>query len=280
LQAIAAAGILARPRLARKQEILMRKMMVAGNWKMNGTEATIRSLLADILDGLEPAAPGGGQPVDIAVFPPFPYLPLVQSLLAGTTLQWGGQNLNPHASGAHTGEVSASMLREFGCSLVLTGHSERRALYGESDAAVGARFCVALEAGLTPVLCVGETIEQRDAGTTEAVVGRQLDAVLNQAGIEGFKAAMVAYEPVWAIGTGHTATPDQAQAVHAFIRDKIASLDGTIGDSIQILYGGSVNGSNAADLFARTDIDGGLVGGASLKAGEFLAICRSATLRD
>lgn len=249
----------------------MRRLMVAGNWKMNGSGATIRALLDEIVSGLDERS----NAVDIAVFPPFPYLPLVQSLLSETRLAWGGQNLNPHAAGAHTGEVSASMLLEHGCHYVLTGHSERRALYGESDTDVAERFCAALEAGLAPVLCVGETIEEREAGNTKAVVERQLDAVLERAGVEGFRNAVVAYEPVWAIGTGHTATPEQAQSVHAFIRDKFTGLDDRIGDSLRILYGGSVNGSNAADLFARADIDGGLVGGASLKAAEFLTICRS-----
>jgi len=255
----------------------MRKIMVAGNWKMNGSDSTIRALLDGILDGLGDAGFTGNSAPEVVVFPPFPYLPLVQSLLEGSKLSWGGQNLNPHASGAHTGEVAASMLQEFGCRHVLVGHSERRALYGESDAAVAERFCAASEAGLVPVLCVGETMEEREAGDTESVVNRQVDAVLDQAGVEGFGSAIVAYEPVWAIGTGLTATPEQAQTVHAFIRDKFTSLNGRIGDSLRILYGGSVNGSNAADLFARADIDGGLVGGASLKAAEFLSICRSVT---
>jgi len=247
----------------------MRNIMVAGNWKMHGSEAMIRSLLGGILEGLDDSGP------DVAVFPPFPYLPLVQSMAAGTRVEWGAQNVNAAPSGAHTGEVSAGMLLEFGCRYVLTGHSERRALYRESDADVAQRFRAALEAGLRPVLCVGETIGQREAGETEAVVERQLDAALDLVGIGGFAGAIVAYEPVWAIGTGHTATPAQAQAVHAFIRDKFSALDGTIGGQLRILYGGSVNGSNAADLFAREDIDGGLVGGASLTTEDFLSICRA-----
>jgi triosephosphate isomerase len=180
--------------------------------------------------------------------------------------------LNPAAKGAHTGEVSAGMLLDLGCRYVLVGHSERRTLYGEGDADVAARFAAALEAGLEPVLCVGETLEERESGRTEAVVERQLDAVLERSGVDSFGRAVVAYEPVWAIGTGRTATPEQAQAMHAFIRDKFASRDGIIAGQLRILYGGSVNGSNAADLFAREDIDGGLVGGASLKAEDFLAI--------
>jgi len=248
----------------------MRKIMVAGNWKMNGSEQMIRTLLGGILSGLEDSCEA-----DVVVFPPFPYLPLVQSIASGSRIEWGGQNVNAELSGAHTGEVSVSMLQEFGCRYVLTGHSERRAVYAESDVDVARRFMAALAAGMVPVLCVGETIEEREAGRTESVVSRQLDAVLATAGIDGFKSAIVAYEPVWAIGTGVTASPGQAQAVHAFIRDKFVSLNGTIGGQLRILYGGSVNGSNAADLFAREDIDGGLVGGASLTAEKFLAICQN-----
>jgi triosephosphate isomerase len=250
----------------------MRKIMVAGNWKMNGSQEMVQTLLGGIMSGLD-----ANCPAEVTVFPPHPYLPLVQSLAGGSDITWGGQNVNAAEKGAHTGEVSASMLQEFGCTYVLAGHSERRAIYGESDSDVALRYMAALKAGLVPVLCVGETIEEREAGETEAVVSRQLDAVLALGGIEAFSNAVVAYEPVWAIGTGHTASPDQAQAIHAFIRDKFVSLDGTIGGQLRILYGGSVNGSNAADLFAREDIDGGLVGGASLTAEDFLAICHSVT---
>jgi triosephosphate isomerase len=244
----------------------MRKILVAGNWKMHGSNAMVSTLLERLL-----AAPGG-QDVELAVFPPFPYLALARSLLSGSPIAWGAQTLNPVAQGAHTGEVSAAMLVDMGCRYVLVGHSERRSLYGESDADVAARFAAALGAGLEPVLCVGETLEEREQGRTEQVVERQLQAVLEQCGVESFRRAVVAYEPVWAIGTGKTASPDQAQAVHAFIRDKFASRDDIIAGQLRILYGGSVNGSNAADLFAREDIDGGLVGGASLKAEDFLAI--------
>ncbi len=244
----------------------MRRILVAGNWKMHGSQTMVRSLL----DGLLTAP--ARETVDVAVFPPFPYLPMVQSLLANSPIAWGAQTLNPQPQGAHTGEVSAPMLLDFGCRYVLVGHSERRTLYGESDEDVAVRFAAALEAGLEPVLCVGETLEERESGQTEAVVARQLDAVLERSGVDGFGRAIVAYEPVWAIGTGRTATPEQAQAVHAFIRDKFAGRDGIIAGQLRILYGGSVNGSNAADLFAREDIDGGLVGGASLKAADFLAI--------
>jgi triosephosphate isomerase len=244
----------------------MRKILVAGNWKMHGSKAMVSTLLESLL-----AAPAA-QHVELAVFPPFPYLALAQSLLSGSPIAWGAQTLNPVAQGAHTGEVSAPMLVDLGCRYVLVGHSERRSLYGESNADVAARFAAALEAGLEPVLCVGETLEEREQGRTEQVVDGQLQAVLEHCGVDAFRRAVVAYEPVWAIGTGKTATPDQAQAVHAFIRDKFASRDDIIAGQLRILYGGSVNGSNAADLFAREDIDGGLVGGASLKAEDFLAI--------
>jgi len=247
----------------------MRKILVAGNWKMHGSTAMVRDLLQSLLAA--PAREG----VEMAVFPPFPFLPQVRSLLEGSAIAWGGQTLNPAEQGAHTGEVSASMLLEFGCRYVLVGHSERRTLYGETDEDVALRFDRALEAGLEPVLCVGETLEERDQGRTEEVVDRQLEAVLERSGVAGFGRAIVAYEPVWAIGTGRTASPEQAQAVHSFIRGKFASRDDIIAGQLRILYGGSVKGSNAADLFAREDIDGGLVGGASLKAEDFLAICEA-----
>jgi triosephosphate isomerase len=245
----------------------MRKILVAGNWKMHGSKAMVDGLLQALLD-----AEDKSEVVDLAVFPPAVYLQRTQKQLRGSAIAWGGQTLNPAPQGAHTGEISASMLLDFGCRYVLVGHSERRTLYGESDGAVAQRFEAAQQAGLEPVLCVGETLEQRESGETENVVSRQLDAVLNLCGIDSFSSATIAYEPVWAIGTGKTATPDQAQQVHAFIRDKLVAQDDIIGGQVRILYGGSVNGSNAADLFARKDIDGGLVGGASLKAEDFLAI--------
>ena len=245
----------------------MRKILVAGNWKMNASTDMVDALINGLLEGV-----GADSGPDMAVFPPFPYLSQAAALLEGSSIGLGAQTLNPVAKGAHTGEVSASMITDLGASLVLVGHSERRSIYGESDQDVAERFQVALDAGLVPVLCVGETLEEREADETEAVVARQIDAVLDRSGIEGFAKAIVAYEPVWAIGTGVTASPEQAQAVHAFIRDKFAALDGIIAGQLRILYGGSVNGSNAADLFAREDIDGGLVGGASLKAEDFLAI--------
>lgn len=250
----------------------MRRIMVAGNWKMHGSTDSIRGLLGGVIGGLDETCTA-----EVVVFPSFPYLPLVQSVAGESRVAWGGQTLNPHAKGAHTGEVSGAMLLDLGCRYVLVGHSERRALYGESSDDVAQRFRAAQEAGLTPVLCVGETLEERERDETEAVVAAQIDAVLDLCGVGSFERAVVAYEPVWAIGTGRTASPEQAQAVHAFIRDKFAALDGTIAGQLRILYGGSVKGSNAADLFAREDIDGGLVGGASLAAEDFLAICRCVT---
>ena len=245
----------------------MRKILVAGNWKMHGSKTMVRSLLEGLLVGS--SAEGKA---DLAVFPPFPYLSLTESILSGSHITWGGQTLNPNAQGAHTGETSGNMLVDMGCRYVLAGHSERRAIYGESDEDVAVRFQAALDAGLVPVLCVGETLEEREKNQTEAVVARQLDAVIESAGIDAFSRAIIAYEPVWAIGTGLTATPQQAQSVHAFIRDKISALNVIIADQLRILYGGSVKGSNAAELFAQSDIDGGLVGGASLTAEDFLAI--------
>ena len=234
---------------------------------MHGSKTMVRSLLEGLLAGS--SADGKA---DLAVFPPFPYLSLTESILSDSHITWGGQTLNPNAQGAHTGESSGNMLVDMGCRYVLAGHSERRAIYGESDEDVAVRFQAALDAGLVPVLCVGETLEEREANQTEAVVARQLDAVIKSAGIDAFSRAVIAYEPVWAIGTGLTATPQQAQSVHAFIRDKISALNVIIADQLRILYGGSVKGSNAAELFAQSDIDGGLVGGASLTAEDFLAI--------
>ena len=245
----------------------MRKILVAGNWKMHGSKAMVQELLEGLLAGS--SADGKA---DLLVFPPFPYLPLAETILAGSHIRYGGQNLNPNAQGAHTGETSGGMLKDFGCHYALVGHSERRTLYGESDHDVALRLKAALDSNLHPVLCVGETLEEREQGQTESVVARQLDAVIEHVGIDALRRAVIAYEPVWAIGTGLTATPQQAQSVHAFIRDKLTSLDGIIGGQLRILYGGSVNGSNAAELFAQSDIDGGLVGGASLKAEDFLAI--------
>jgi triosephosphate isomerase len=241
--------------------------LVAGNWKMHGSRASNQALLEALLDGIS-----GVPRVECTVCVPFPYLCDVAEQLRGTPLAWGAQTLSEHARGAYTGEVSAAMLVEFGCRHVIVGHSERRQLFGESDGQGAAKFAAALGAHLTPILCVGETLAERDAGHTEQVVARQLDEVLKAAGIEAFAGAVVAYEPVWAIGTGRTATPEQAQAVHAFIRKRI--LPGT-----RILYGGSVKPENAAAIFAMPDVDGGLIGGASLVAKDFLAIVRAAAAK-
>ncbi|HQS81823.1 MAG TPA: triose-phosphate isomerase [Thiobacillus sp.] len=246
----------------------MRKKLVAGNWKMHGGLAENAALLA----ALKPALAG----IEAVVCVPFPYLAQAQAELAGSSITWGAQNVSEQAKGAFTGEVSASMLLDFGCTYVIVGHSERRSLYGESDELVAKKYLAAQAAGLTPILCVGESLAERESGVTEAVVARQLDAVINAAGVVSLAKAVVAYEPVWAIGTGKTASQEQAQAVHAFIRGKIAALDADVADQLVIQYGGSVKAANAAELMVQSDIDGGLIGGASLVADEFIAICRAA----
>ncbi len=249
----------------------MRGRLVAGNWKMHGS----RRANAALLDALVPGM-AGLDGVECAVCVPFPYLDETAARLADSRIALGAQNLSEFASGAYTGEVAAPMLAEFGCRFVLVGHSERRALYGETDVQVAAKFAAAQNAGLTPVLCVGETLEDRDAGRTSEVVGRQLDAVLEVSGAAGMANAVLAYEPVWAIGTGRTASPEQAQEVHAFLRGRIAGRAADIAGALRILYGGSVKPANAAEIFAKNDVDGGLIGGASLVADDFLAICKAA----
>lgn len=248
----------------------MRQPMVAGNWKLNGSQSSIKSLINDICLGASELSQ-----VAIMVCPPYVYLPLVADLLQDSSITLGAQNVSEHSSGAFTGEVAADMLKDVGCAYTLIGHSERRAIYGEQDAVLAHKFVAAQKAGLTPVLCVGETLAEREAGQTESVVRKQLEAVLNAAGVQSFDQAIIAYEPVWAIGTGQTATPEQAQAVHQFIREHITQLDAAVAQKVRILYGGSVKADNAAELFAMPDIDGGLIGGASLKAQDFLAICRA-----
>lgn len=249
----------------------MRQPLVAGNWKMNGSRAEAEVLLGGIVQGLASVKRAA-----IAVCPPFILVPLAAERLKGTRVQWGGQNLSQHKSGAFTGEVSGGMLRDFGCTYAIVGHSERRTLFGENDELVAQKFVRAQESGLVPILCVGETLDEREGNRTEAVVERQLKAVLAAAGIDAFKNAVIAYEPVWAIGTGRNATPDQAQAVHRFIRGLLAKGNKNVAEQVRILYGGSVKGSNARELLAQPDIDGGLIGGASLAAEEFLTICRAA----
>jgi triosephosphate isomerase (TIM) len=240
----------------------MRGKLVVGNWKMNGGLRQNDALLTELRAGW--MAPEGRR---LAVCVPFPYLWQAQAALSGSGIAWGAQNLSEHEAGAFTGEVAAAMVAEFGCRYVIVGHSERRALYGEADATVTAKAAAAMTAGLTPIVCVGETLAEREAGATEAVVLRQLDAVLTRVGAR-IADVVLAYEPVWAIGTGRNATPEQAQAVHRVLRKRL----GAAGGQVQLLYGGSVKAGNAHNLFAMPDIDGGLIGGASLKPDEFLSI--------
>ncbi len=249
----------------------MRQVLIAGNWKMNGSRSSIRELL----DGVK-AGVGEVKSAELAVCAPFPYLADVQEQLNGTGISWGAQNLSTEEKGAFTGEVSAAMLLDFSCKYVIVGHSERRSLYAEDDALVARKFAVARKAGLKPIFCVGETLEERESNVTEDVIARQIDALIALEGVAALVDGVIAYEPVWAIGTGKTASPEQAQAVHAFIRAKLAALDAAVADKVQILYGGSMNPANAAQLLAMTDIDGGLIGGASLKADDFLAIGKAA----
>lgn len=249
----------------------MRQPLVAGNWKMNGSIQKNQSLIESLKQNIASV-----QHAEVAVCPPFVYLQQVSELLKGTVISWGGQNVSQQDPGAFTGEIAVNMLVDFACKYVIVGHSERRSLYGESDKLVAEKFAKAQSANLIPILCVGELLEEREAGKTEEVVKRQLDAVINLQGVASLAKSVVAYEPVWAIGTGKTATPDQAQEVHAFIRGEIAKHDAGIAENVQILYGGSVKGSNATELFAMPDIDGGLIGGASLKADDFLTICQAA----
>ena len=246
----------------------MRQPLVAGNWKLNGNKQFIDNLLHGILSGLQDV-----KKAEVAVCAPYVYIPQVADSLKNSPIKYGAQNVSEYESGAYTGEISASMLQEFGCNYAIVGHSERRSIYGESDQQVANKFVAAQQAGIRPILCVGELLEERESGETEAVVARQLDAVVETAGIESLKDAVIAYEPVWAIGTGKTASPEQAQEVHAFIRQRLANSSAEVADLVQILYGGSVKADNAQSLFAQADIDGGLIGGASLDAKDFLSIC-------
>jgi triosephosphate isomerase (TIM) len=248
----------------------MRRKLVAGNWKMHGSRADNGRLIEAIL-----AAPNL-ESVDCVVCPPFVYLAELARLLRGAAVKLGAQNVAAEAQGAYTGEVSASMLKDVGCQYVIVGHSERRGLYGEDDVLVARKFAAAQSRDLLPILCVGELLADREAGRTHELVGRQLEAVVALTGIGSFAHAVVAYEPVWAIGTGRTASPQQAQDVHAFIRQRLAERDAKIAADLQILYGGSVKAGNARELFLQTDVDGGLIGGASLKAEEFLSIVAAA----
>lgn len=248
-----------------------RRPLVAGNWKLNGSRAANTALISALRAGL-PAQ----SRADVVVCPPYVYLAEVSAAIHDSVIQLGAQNVATEDSGAFTGEIAAGMLRDVGCEFVIIGHSERRAFYGETDLLTAARVSAALRCGLKPILCVGETLGERDAGETLNVVRRQLEAVLAVAGAEAFVEGLVAYEPVWAIGTGRTATPIQAQEVHAEIRATLARCNATIAGAVRVLYGGSVKASNAKDLFAMADIDGGLIGGASLDAAGFLGICKAA----
>ncbi len=249
----------------------MRSKLVAGNWKMNGTKASTKLLIESIKHGA-----GAVRTAQLMVCPPVIYIADVECLLKGSCIAWGAQNVSSEPEGAYTGEISTAMLLDFNCSYAIVGHSERRHLYSESDRLVAQKFAQVVRSGLKPILCVGEDLQERENNSTEAVVARQLDAVLNLAGIGAFSSAVIAYEPVWAIGTGKTASPVQAQQVHAFIRQRLATHDAILADRIQILYGGSVKAANALELFSMPDIDGGLIGGASLNADEFLAIGQAA----
>lgn len=255
----------------------MRKAMVAGNWKMNGSKASVATLVEGFLALRKAGADGHNDNVDVILFPAELFVGYVLSMLPdGADVSVGAQNASHKVSGAYTGEVSPVMLKDAGCQYVIIGHSERRALYQETDSVVADKFKAAQAAGLTPVLCVGESKQERESGSTMAVVERQLSAVVALCGVAALSDSVVAYEPVWAIGTGLTATPEQAQNVHASIRSWLQKQDAAVASKLQILYGGSVNSSNAQELFACDDIDGGLIGGASLDAKEFAAICSAA----
>ena len=247
----------------------MRRTIVAGNWKMNASTESVNKLILGILSGMSEVSS------EVVVCAPFPYLSQVEDLIADSQVKLGAQNLNTNASGAFTGEVSANMIKDFGARHVIVGHSERRSHYGETSALVAEKVKAALDNDLTPLLCVGESLEQREAGETEIVVAEQINAVIELVGIGAFCNIIIAYEPVWAIGTGKTASPEQAQAAHLFIRSLLGENNENIAQNTPILYGGSMNAGNANELIACADIDGGLIGGAALKAEDFLQICKA-----
>ena len=249
----------------------MRKPIIAGNWKMNGSRSSIKELLEGVKAGM-----GDVKSAEVAVCVPSIYLADVSEQLAGSKVAWGGQNLSTEAKGAFTGEISSDMLLDFKSEYVIVGHSERRTLYGETDELVAEKFEVARKAGLKPILCIGESLEERESGVTIDVCARQINAVIEKSGVEALTDGVIAYEPIWAIGTGVTATPDQAQETHAAIRKMIAEKNASVAEKVRIQYGGSMNAGNAKELLAMEDIDGGLIGGASLKAEDFLAICTAA----
>jgi len=246
----------------------MRRTIVAGNWKMNASKESVNKLILGILSGMSEVSS------EVVVCAPFPYLSLVEGLIADSQVKLGAQNFNTNSPGAFTGKVSANMIKDFGARHVIVGHSERRNLYGETSSLVAKKVKAALDSDLTPLLCVGESLEQREAGETETVVAEQINAVIGLVGIGAFRNIIIAYEPVWAIGTGKTASPEQAQAAHLFIRSLLGESNESIAQSTPILYGGSMNAGNANELISCADIDGGLIGGAALKAEDFLQICK------
>ena len=249
----------------------MRQPMVAGNWKMNGSRESVKELISGIKAGM-----GDVNRAEVVVCPPAIFIADVTAETAGTAIKVGSQNICDQDKGAFTGEIAGSMLRDYNCDFAIIGHSERRSLYGETDQLVAQRFAAARRNGIKPIFCIGETLEERENGTTMDVCSRQIDAVIELEGVEALADGVIAYEPVWAIGTGKTATPEQAQEVHAYIRSKIAGLNADVAGGLRILYGGSMNAGNAAELLAQADIDGGLIGGASLKPEDFLTICKAA----
>lgn len=263
--------LLNQPKLNELGVSHMRQKLVVGNWKMNGASSKNDVLLIGVTMGVK-----NFENVGVAVCPPACYLIQAGRVLAGSNVVLGAQNMNQHEQGAYTGEISADMLQDFNCEYVILGHSERRQYFAETDAAVAEKTVTAVNSGIAPIVCVGETLEEREAGQAFDVIGKQLGTVLNALSVEQLATMVVAYEPVWAIGTGKTASPEQAQEVHAFIRAQLAEKDADAAQATQILYGGSVKPDNAAELFSMQDIDGGLIGGASLKANQFVAICAAA----
>jgi len=248
----------------------MRTPLVAGNWKMNGSKESIKELINGVVEGAKSLTG-----VEVAVCPPFIYIADVTAATAGSNVEVGSQDACTELKGAFTGETSIEMIKDFGCKYAIVGHSERRTLYGESDEIVAEKYTVVKKAGVTPIFCIGETLEEREQGITEEVCARQIDAVFTAEGDDAFAGSVIAYEPVWAIGTGKTASPEEAQAVHAFIRQHLAKRNADVADKVQILYGGSMNPANAKELMGQSDIDGGLIGGASLKTEDFLAVCQA-----
>jgi len=248
----------------------MRTPLVAGNWKMNGSRESVKELINGVVEGAKSLTG-----VEVAVCPPAIYIADVTAVTVGSSVEVGSQDACTELKGAFTGETSVEMVKDFSCKYAIIGHSERRSLYGETDEIVAEKFTTVKNAGIIPIFCIGETLEERESGVTEEVCARQIDAVFTAQGDDAFADSVIAYEPVWAIGTGKTASPEQAQSVHAFIRQHLAKRNADVADKVQILYGGSMNPANAKELIGQVDIDGGLIGGASLKAGDFMAVCQA-----